>query len=78
MCVETLTHVALTRQVLQWVPDSSKFVGAGNRVIELLDMKPDIDANSPDGIKLGRAKGAIRFEVRHRICNRAPLAHEPG
>ena len=50
------------------MPDSSKFVGAGNRVIELLDMKPDIDASSPDGIKLGRAKGAIRFEVRRRDC----------
>ena len=52
------------------MPDSSKFVGAGNRVIELLDMKPDIDATSPDGIKLGRAKGAIRFEVHRRRASR--------
>lgn len=34
-------------------------------------MKPDIDAQSPDGTKLDRAKGAIRFEVR--VASRVSL-----
>ena len=40
-------------------------------------MKPDIDAQSPDGTKLDRAKGAIRFEVRAGVVRLADSPERP-
>ncbi|KDR82180.1 hypothetical protein GALMADRAFT_240715 [Galerina marginata CBS 339.88] len=50
--------------VFSFVPDVSSAKGAGSDIIKLLDMKPDIDADSKSGKTIGEKaiEGHIRFE----------------
>ena len=61
--------------------------GAAINVIELLDSKPDIDADSPEGIIYKDPVGRIRFEDIHfryptrpgvRVLRGLSLTVEPG
>jgi len=70
-----------------FVPDISSARGAAINVIELLDSKPDIDANSTEGIVLKDPVGRIRFEDIHfryptrpgvRVLRGLSLTVEPG
>ena len=61
--------------------------GAAVNIIELLDSKPDIDADSPEGIVIKEPVGRIRFEDIHfryptrpgvRVLRGLSLTVEPG
>jgi hypothetical protein len=45
-----------------FVPDISKAKGAANDAINLFDSIPEIDAESPEGEKVEKCSGHIRFE----------------
>jgi len=73
--------------VFSFVPDVSSARGAAINVIELLDSKPDIDADSDEGIVLKEAVGRIRFDGIHfryptrpgvRVLRDLSLTVEPG
>lgn len=70
-----------------FVPDVSSARGAAIKIIELLDSKPDIDADSDEGIVLKEAAGRVRFEGVHfryptrpgvRVLRDLSLTVEPG
>lgn len=53
--------------VFTFVPDISEAQSASTSVIRLLDNRPEIDSESPEGIMLDRktVQGHIRFENVH-------------
>lgn len=73
--------------MFSFVPDVSSARGAAVNVIELLDSKPDIDADSTEGLVLTDIVGRIRFEGIHfryptrpgiRVLRDLSLTVEPG
>ncbi|KAF8900291.1 multidrug resistance protein 1 [Gymnopilus junonius] len=75
--------------VFQYVPDISSARGAGSDIIKLLDMAPEIDAESEEGdiIKDKTIQGHIRFEDVHfryptrpgvRVLSGLSFEIEPG
>lgn len=75
--------------VFGFVPDISAAKGAANDIVNLLDQVPEVDAESPDGIKIDdkTVKGHIRFEDVHfryptrpgiRVLRNMNLVVEPG
>jgi ATP-binding cassette subfamily B (MDR/TAP) protein 1 len=70
-----------------FVPDISSARGAAVKVIELLDSKPEIDADSDEGIIPDNVVGRIRFDGIHfryptrlgvRVLRDLSLTVEPG
>ncbi|CAO1635906.1 unnamed protein product [Parajaminaea phylloscopi] len=51
--------------VFNFVPDISNFTNAANDMLSVLDNRPDIDSESPDGSKVREVEGNIRFEGVH-------------
>ncbi|KAF9781642.1 P-loop containing nucleoside triphosphate hydrolase protein [Thelephora terrestris] len=73
--------------VFMFVPDISSARGAAVKVIELLDSKPEIDADSDEGIIPDNVVGRIRFDGIHfryptrlgvRVLRDLSLTVEPG
>jgi ATP-binding cassette subfamily B (MDR/TAP) protein 1 len=75
--------------VFQFVPDMSSANSAGSDIIKLLDMMPDIDAESNEGnvINGTNVQGHIRLEGVHfqyptrpdvRVLSDLSLVVEPG
>ena len=73
--------------MFSFVPDVSSARGAAVNVIELLDSKPDIDADSTEGLVPTDIVGRIRFEGIHfryptrpgiRVLRDLSLTVEPG
>ncbi|KAG9014674.1 GTPase-activating protein [Tulasnella sp. 427] len=73
----------------KWAPDVSAAKGAMESVVRLLDRVPEIDAESPEGIKIDPkvVQGQIRFEDVHfryptrpavRVLRNLNLVVEPG
>ncbi|KAG8727076.1 GTPase-activating protein, partial [Ceratobasidium sp. 428] len=51
--------------VFMFVPDMSSAKGAANDIINLLDSRPEIDAESPEGDKVPNARGRVVLEDIH-------------
>ncbi|KAG9099473.1 GTPase-activating protein [Ceratobasidium sp. 370] len=73
--------------VFMFVPDMSSAKGAANDIINLLDSRPDIDAESPEGAKVTNARGRVVLEDIHfryptrpgvRVLRNLNLVVEPG
>ncbi|KAG8896650.1 GTPase-activating protein, partial [Tulasnella sp. 408] len=75
--------------VFGFVPDISAAKGAANDIVNLIDQVPEIDAWSPDGVKVDdkTIQGHIRFEDVHfryptrpgvRVLRNLNLVVEPG
>ena len=73
--------------VFAFVPDVSSARGAAINIIELLDSKPDIDADSDEGVIPKNVVGQITFEGVHfryptrpgvRVLRDLSLTVEPG
>ncbi|QRV90352.1 ABC transporter transmembrane region [Ceratobasidium sp. AG-Ba] len=73
--------------VFMHVPDMSSAKGAANDVINLLDSRPDIDAESPEGAKITATRGRVVLEDVHfryptrpgvRVLQNMNLVVEPG
>lgn len=73
--------------VFSFVPDVSSAQGGASDILKLIDSKPEIDAQSEEGIKIAESKGRIRFEGVHfryptrpgvRVLRDLNLTIEPG
>ncbi len=73
--------------VFQFVPDMSSATGAAADIINLLDSKPEIDAQSTEGGVPNNVQGRIRFENVHfryptrpdtRVLRGLDLTVKPG
>ncbi|KAG9118341.1 GTPase-activating protein, partial [Ceratobasidium sp. 392] len=73
--------------VFMFVPDMSSAKGAANDIINLLDSRPEIDAESPEGGKVSNARGRVVLEDIHfryptrpgvRVLRNLNLVVEPG
>ena len=73
--------------VFSFVPDMSSAKGAASDIIDLLDSKPSIDAESTEGSVPQNVQGRIRFENIHfryptrpgvRVLRGLDLTVEPG
>lgn len=73
--------------VFSFVPDMSSAKSAAADVLKLLDSKPEIDAESPEGDVPTNVQGRIRFENVHfryptragvRVLRDLNLSVEPG
>ncbi|SCZ98574.1 BZ3500_MvSof-1268-A1-R1_Chr3-1g05473 [Microbotryum saponariae] len=51
--------------VFNYVPDMSKARGAASDAVDLMDSRPDIDAEDPSGEKLTKCDGHIKFQDVH-------------
>jgi ATP-binding cassette, subfamily B (MDR/TAP), member 1 len=68
MVVQATTFGAIqVGDMFGYVPDVSSARGAGENILRLLDSKPEIDAESPDGLSVDseQCQGHIRFEDVH-------------
>lgn len=70
-----------------FVPDMSSAKGAGSDIIRLIDMRPEIDAESTEGEVLQDVQGRLKFENVHfryptrpgvRVLRDLNLKVEPG
>ncbi|QRV77587.1 ABC transporter transmembrane region [Ceratobasidium sp. AG-Ba] len=73
--------------VFMFVPDMSSAKGAANDIINLLDSRPEIDAESPEGGKVTATRGRVVLEDIHfryptrpgvRVLRNLNLVVEPG
>ena len=73
--------------VFSFVPDMSSAKGAAADIVDLIDSKPHIDADSKGGIMLSDVRGRITFEDVHfrystrpgaRVLRGLNLKVEPG
>ncbi|TFK71922.1 P-loop containing nucleoside triphosphate hydrolase protein [Pluteus cervinus] len=75
--------------VFAFVPDMSTAKGAASDIVKLLDMRPDIDAESPDGKKVDGSVSRGRIELKNihfryptrpgvRVLRDLSLSAEPG
>lgn len=73
VCLFSVTFASIqVGNVFSFVPDISLAKAAGNDIIRLLDLRPEIDAESRQGGKLDIVEGRIEFkEVHFRYPTRA-------
>jgi ATP-binding cassette subfamily B (MDR/TAP) protein 1 len=73
--------------VFSFVPDVSSAKGSGSSIMRLLDARPEIDAESTEGVVPKNVQGQIRFEDIHfryptrpgvRVLRGLNLTIEPG
>lgn len=90
VCLFSVTFGAIQAgNVFSFVPDMSSAKGAGSDIIRLLDMRPDIDAESNEGkvVSSSEIRGHIKFEDVHfryptrpgvRVLRNLTLEVQPG
>jgi len=88
VCLFSVTFGSIQAgNVFSFVPDISSAKGAGNDIIRLLDLRPEIDAESTEGRFLDNVEGRIEFKEVHfryptrpgvRVLRDLNLKVEPG
>ncbi|KLO15998.1 P-loop containing nucleoside triphosphate hydrolase protein [Schizopora paradoxa] len=88
VCLFSVTFGSIQAgNVFSFVPDISSAKGAGNDIIRLLDLRPEIDAESTEGEVIQDVKGRLEFQEVHfryptrpgvRVLRDLNITVEPG